>query len=90
MTFSLRITSMAEERAAPDIRIFALKTPSSPVPSCRSSMTMPAARPSGKGICSSLMKRFFKGKAKSTPRMERATSQAMVWNMGMTWLVMSM
>ena len=51
---------------------------------------IPAARPSGKGCCSSLMKRRFKGKANSTPSTAMAIIQHIVTGIGRTLFVTSM
>ena len=54
------------------------------------SSTTAAARPSGKGCCSSLMKRRFMGKATSTPRMLARMFHSSIWCHCMGVLVMNM
>ncbi|OQB90492.1 MAG: hypothetical protein BWX84_01883 [Verrucomicrobia bacterium ADurb.Bin118] len=68
----------------------ALNMPSAALPEWSASITMPAARPSGKGCCSSLMNRRFNGKANNTPSTAMAMIQIIVVAMGMTVFVTSM
>ena len=68
----------------------ALNMPAPAAPWYSESSTTPLARPSGKGICSSLMKRRFIGKASSTPMMEMTTIQIIICHHGMMMPVISM
>ena len=65
-------------------KIFAFKRPLLASPVCSASITMPAARPSGKGSCSSLMKRRLSGNANSTPKSAMDAAHIIAVVMGMT------
>ena len=61
-----------------------LRLPSALSSPWRPSSTIPHAFPSGKVSCSSLMNRFFRGKANRTPRIEIAIIQGVACHSGMT------
>ena len=69
-------------------RSLAGRTDSPAPPLCSVSMTTPQARPSGKGICSSLMKRRLSGNANSTPNSISPISHMIICHQGITLSVM--